>query len=82
MVPIVSTLAEIEAATEQLSEPQKEELLVFLTAPLGRKPSTADASAEGDSYPRLTTDPVTGWPLIICNSSNVINPTREQLSDF
>ena len=78
----MSTLAEIEAAAEQLPVPQKEELLAFLAARLGRQSDVIAPQFEGDSYPRLTTDPDTGLPLVLCHPDSVVNPTKEQLSDF
>jgi hypothetical protein len=82
MVPPVSTLAEIEAATEQLSDPQKEQLLSFLTARLGERRRAPAESTEEGGYPRLSTDPDTGLPLLICRPGTVINPTAEQLGEF
>jgi hypothetical protein len=78
----VSTLAEIEAATEQLSAPQKEQLLLFLTARLGQRRQIPTASKEDDVYPRLSTSPITGLPLIICRPGTVVNPTAEQLGEI
>ncbi|HEV7404543.1 MAG TPA: hypothetical protein VGO11_16500 [Chthoniobacteraceae bacterium] len=78
----MSTLAEIEAATEQLTEPQKEELVAFLSARLGQGRGAPAESAEGGGYPRLGTSPITGFPLIICTPGNVINPTAEQLGEI
>jgi hypothetical protein len=78
----VSTLAEIEAATDQLSEPQREQLLLFLTARLGQSRQVSAASTEEGVYPRLSTDPDTGLPLLICRPGTVINPTAEQLGEI
>jgi hypothetical protein len=82
MLQPVSTLAEIEAATEQLSEPQQEELLAFLTARLDQRRRASSEQAGEDVYPRLGTDPDTGFPIIVCRPGTVVNPTAEQLGEI